>query len=357
MMSFQRRIRLVGVIPLTMIVIAVGAFLLPSAGAEQESAGGSSSEGAASPTPGIVQHNDGAGATGKTPAVAAEGAQAGADQGKDKQPQYVFRVSRDKDQLRLRGAIPSAADQKTVIGMVKASFPGLSVSERTRIDSQGPDREVWLGGVSFALRQLALLDTGTAELSNSELSLKGVAGSPEKYEAVQNALNEELPRGVKLKGAAITPPSVRPFTWFAQLHQGGLALSGHVPDKAEQEALAGLAGELFPESPLVNVMEVAAGQPAGWGSAVRQCLRVLSQLQSGSLAVSDLSVRIDGVAADEDRLKSAQELGRTLPTGFQVENGVKLGAISPKKLGDAGAAVGANQASPQGKGQRLGPLR
>ena len=255
----------------------------------------------------------------------------------------MFRVFRDKDQLRLRGAIPSAADQKTVIGMVKASFPGLSVSERTRIESQGPDREVWLGGVSFALRQLALLDTGIAVLSNSELSLQGVAGSPEKYEAVQNALNEELPRGVKLKGAVITPPSVRPFTWFAQLHQGGLALSGHVPDKAEQEALAGLAGELFPESPLVNAMEVAAGEPAGWGSAVRQCLRVLSQLQSGSLTVSDLSVRIDGVAADEARLKLAQELGRALPAGFQVENGVKLGNAAPKKLGDAGGATGSTQ--------------
>jgi hypothetical protein len=257
---------------------------------------------------------------------------------KRQDPAYVFRVSREKNQLKLRGTIPSAADQKTVIGMVRASFPGLKVSEKTQIDERGPDREAWLGGVSFALRQLAMLDTGVAVLHNTELSLHGVAGSTEKYAAVQSALTTEVPRGVELKGAVIAPPSVQPFTWFAKFRQGGLALSGHVPNKAEQDALNGLAEELFPGSHVVSAMEVAAGEPAGWGSAVRQCLRVLSRLEAGSLTVSDSNVQIEGVAADETQMKSAQELGRALPVGFKVENSVKLAPDAKKTEGTSGGA-------------------
>jgi hypothetical protein len=297
----------------------LGAILLQPAGAEQEGEKPGSPVESNSTTNNVSQQSDNVVA-----AVRPGEGPPRADNAKEPESAYVFRVFREKGQLKLRGVIPSTADQKTVIGMVRASFPGVSVSEKIRIDEHGPDREAWLGGVSFALRQLAMLDTGVAVLHNTELSLQGVAGSTEKYAAVQNALSTEVPRGVELKGAVITPPSVRPFTWFAKLHQGGLALSGHVPDKTEQEALGGLAGELFPAGPVVSAMEVAAGQPAGWGSAVRQCLRVLSQLESGSLTVSDLNVHIEGVAPDETRMKSVQDLGRSLPAGFQVENNVKL---------------------------------
>lgn len=336
MMSLTRRKGLAGVASLSATAIALGAILLGAillqpAGAEQEAQKSGDPAGADSVLQNVSQQNDTVAAASR-----AGGAPAAGEKAKEQQEGFVFRVFRDKDQLRLRGAIPSAADQKMVIGMVKASFPGVSVSEKMRVDEHGPDREVWLGGVSFALRQLAMLDTGVAVLQNTELSLQGVAGSTEKYAAVQSALSSEVPRGVELKGASITPPSVRPFTWFAKLHHGGVALSGHVPGGGEQEALNTLAGELFPENPVVSAMEVAAGEPVGWGSAVRQSLRVLSQLESGALTVSDLAVKIEGVAADEARMKVAQDLGRSLPAGFAVENCVKLAAGGVKKAEEGG---------------------
>lgn len=318
MRGLQRRRVVTGMAPCVVFIVFAGSILFQPAGAEQErwSAVAVAAPGVESGlADGVAQDSP------HGPAAPEVGSASEVD---GRNSVSSFRVFRDKDRLRLRGVIPTTVDRATVIGMVKASFPGLSVSEKTSVDGVAPAREAWLGGVSFALRQLALLETGVAVLQGSELTLQGAAGSAEKFEAVLNALNTERPRGIEVKGVAIMPPSVRPFTWYAQRGQGVVALSGHVPGKAEQEALTGLVGELFPESPLVNAMQVAGGEPVGWGAAARQCLRALSQLQTGSLSVSDLDVRIEGVVEDEGRLKSIQELGRTLPTGFQVENRVKL---------------------------------
>lgn len=235
-----------------------------------------------------------------------------------------LRIYKEKAGLKLRGKVPCEDDQKAILGMVKASFPGLPVSDRTKIHPEVSGHDVWLGGVSFALRQLAWLRHGAAVLQDNRLYLHGAAATPEGYDAVQRALQFELPKGLELKGSYIRPPSRNQYTWLAQFKEGNLALSGHVPGQGAHQALEAMAKVLFSGILVVNAMEITGGAPQDWLEAARQSLRALSWLQSGSVMLSDKMVKIDGVTSDDAVVTYIAPLDQTLLKGFALEDGLKL---------------------------------
>ena len=240
------------------------------------------------------------------------------------EPVYVWSAARNDSRVTLRGAVPSEADRQTVLGMVKAHFPDLSVEERVKVVEGGLPREQWLGAVSFSLQQLSHLRKGKVRLSNAKLLVAGEAASADEYAEVKKALAGPLPDGLILKGEEIRPPIADPFVFTADLGPNALTLAGSVPSEGAHKDVRDLSRQLFERPGLDDRLEVASGAPKGWDEAVAASLRALSRLETGKIALSGIAVSIEGVAPDQGTAVAVSyQLRRDLPKMFSTSESIK----------------------------------
>ncbi|MEZ5910402.1 MAG: OmpA family protein [Hyphomicrobiaceae bacterium] len=241
----------------------------------------------------------------------------------DKVEKFLWSASRKEangkgGRIKLSGFVPNEESKKAIIGLVKATFPGHEVDDRTKLARGAPDRKVWFGGVSFALKQLSRLKRGQVDLENIDLTVTGEAVDAPSYKSVQSALRGGLPSGVKLKADRVTPPVMSPYLWGAQFAGGRLTLSGHVPSEAVRERLYAAVKRHFPKAGLLDRMELAAGEPDSWIAGIEVILREMARLESGTAKLEDATLSLRGVAIREDTAKSVmQSVHRGLPPIFR----------------------------------------
>ena len=193
---------------------------------------------------------------------------------------YLSRLTKaEEGTITLRGQVPSESDLRILQGVAAATSTGASIIDRSRVNANVPDRDTWLAAMTFALRQLGKLQSGSAILINTAIVIEGVTKPDDDFAAVQKKLREEAPKGLKLQ-VALKPHDVHPFVWLAQLQQGALTLSGYVPDQQDQ-ILCDHAQALFQSLKVNNSMEFAKGEPQDWLAATKLALEMLSLLYSG----------------------------------------------------------------------------
>ena len=93
----------------------------------------------------------------------------------EKAETYVWSASRRNQRIRLSGFVPSAAMRRDILGVAKATFPGFEVVDRMALARGVPAADIWLGGISFGLTQLAGMRRGEVRLDNLTLSILGEA--------------------------------------------------------------------------------------------------------------------------------------------------------------------------------------
>lgn len=229
----------------------------------------------------------------------------------EKADKYQWSAGRRGNRIRLSGHVPSANVKQAILGVAKVSFPGHEVVDRMTLARGVPSSDVWLGGVSFALKQLASLKRGDVRLEDLNLSVSGEAEDVAAYRAMKLAFVDGLPKGIKIVDDRITPPVVSPFTWAAKLADGRLSLSGYVPSEAGRAELiaAARAGGL-PADAIADEMTFGDGAPQGWAAAAAASLRALSRLESGSAEFKDTALAVAGVANDQATAEAARDIVR-----------------------------------------------
>lgn len=236
---------------------------------------------------------------------------------------FVWSATRIESSIRLRGAVPTDEDRRTVLGMVKAHFPDLEVEDRLKIVRGAPPTDQWLGAVSFGLKQLSHLKRGSARLLNVALKVDGEARSAADYIEVKKALAGPLPTGLTIAGESVRPPIADPFIFVADLGSNALSLSGSVPSEDARKEVRDLSRQLFRRPGLDDRLELASGAPKNWDEAVAASLRALSQLESGKIALSGLAVTIEGVAPDKGTAVAVSyQLRRDLPALFSTSESI-----------------------------------
>jgi hypothetical protein len=236
-------------------------------------------------------------------------------------PVVAVGVERKDEKIKLTGMVSTQEDEKIVLGMIAAAFPGASIHNKLKVNKAAIGGEIWLSGVSFTLRQLAMLKTGRAQVQDNIVNLTGEAAVGSGYEAVHRALKEELPPGLVTGQVSVKPPSTT-YVWLAQLQAGNVSISGRVPDRTAHQALTQLVAGLFPKAHFDDKMEVAEGAPESWFKAAWLSVYALQFLQSGSVSITEKTIRIEGVPSDENSLQKIGELTASLPAGFRMENNV-----------------------------------
>ena len=112
----------------------------------------------------------------------------------EKAEHYRWSASRRNHRIRLAGYVPNADARQAILGVAKASFPGLEVMDETTLARGAPAGDIWLGGISFALQQLAALKRGDVRLDDLGLVVVGEAEDVAAYRATKSALGEGLPK-------------------------------------------------------------------------------------------------------------------------------------------------------------------
>ena len=264
---------------------------------------------------------------------------------------FAWTARRRGNRIRIMGHVPNRATRKAILGVAKANFPGFEVVDRMATVRGVPSVDAWLGGVGFALKQLAALKRGDVHLKDLDMWIAGEAEDVASYRAVKSALANNLPKGIKLTNDLVTAPVVSPFTWSAQLADGRLVLAGYVPSEAAQAELLAAAKASFGTMIIVDQMQPGDGAPKDWASAAVASVRALARLQTGSAEMKDAALVVSGLAGDAAAAEAMRDGVAHGPAGDHQAHGSDQGegaAASPTAGARAGGTSGS--AAAQGSG-------
>lgn len=250
--------------------------------------------------------------------------------------------------LRLFGYVPNRLTRRTVIGMANAALPGLDVSDRMSTARGVPHVDTWLAGLSFAMKQLALLRRGDVRLEDLALTITGEAENVEAYRALTASLkSERMPKGITLASAQITAPVASPFIWSVQYAGAQVILSGHVAGEEARAELLAAAKAGGSRITVIDRMELAEGEPQGWPAAAVGVLKDLMRLQSGEVEIKDSTVSASGIAIDEATAQSVRTgLRASLPPSFKLVHQITVREPPPPPAPKAEAPPPAPRAEP-----------
>jgi OOP family OmpA-OmpF porin len=266
----------------------------------------------------------------------------------EKAERYQWWASRKKTRVRLSGYVPSAAARQAILGVTRASFPGFEVVDRMDLARGVPEADDWLGGISFALKQLAALKRGEVRLDGLNLGVAGEAEDAAAYRALKADLHGGLPKGIKLGGDEVTPPVVSPYVWAAKLADGQLLLSGSVPSEADRTELLSFARASAPGVALSDAMEPGAGAPQGFAAAAKASLLELPRLASAGALIRDASLVFSGTARDADAAEGVRNrLRAALPAGISLRDEIAVREPSPQPKGGPATGLPRSEAQPE----------
>lgn len=235
----------------------------------------------------------------------------------DKVDKYSWSASRHDKDVRIRGLAPSDTDRKAIVKLAEATLPGLKINHDMKLARGVPDKQAWLGGIDFSLKQLQHMTKGQAELDNLNLSISGDAASSGDYRSVRTALGQ-IPKGVALKHERIVAPVVKPFNWEARLDGRQVVLTGYAPSDKAREQIVADARQRFAGKRVVDRVEIGSGAPKDWERVADVALTQLAKLEAGVAELKDVDLAISGVAAEEvTRDVVATAMKTALPPAFR----------------------------------------
>jgi OmpA-OmpF porin, OOP family len=240
--------------------------------------------------------------------------------------------SRGDGRVLLSGFVPNEDARKVVVASARNEFPKGEIVDEMKLARGAPDRDAWLAGTTFGLKQIAQLKKGTAELEALDLSVVGEAGTTAAYKIVRQALAGEMPGGVKLAVEKITPPVIDPYVWNAKSNGGQVMIGGYAPSDQARKSLDAQARKLFPKAEIADKSDLAGGATEGWDKAALIALEQLAALKNGSADIKGREFTFAGEAADEATAAAVRKtLKSDVPQNFKISEQIRYpkGAQTP----------------------------
>jgi hypothetical protein len=245
---------------------------------------------------------------------------------------YSVRIYKDLDRIKIKGNMSSDEDYKTLVGLVKATFPSGTISKNIKITTTPGSHDVKIGGLSFALKLLASLECGKANVDDNGVWLEGAASTAVVLNEVKKTIADDRPTGVPIKFIRVSPPLK---SWTASIKDGSLKISGVMPDETGKRAITVAAGKMFPEYDISDHTGVNTRLPDRWMKAALHALSLLQLLDNGSVEITDQSIRLKGDAPSETAVKMIDARATEIPSGFSLNSEVS----SPGRPGVAAISM------------------
>ncbi|MGQ0457468.1 MAG: OmpA family protein [Hyphomicrobium sp.] len=247
-------------------------------------------------------------------------------------------TSRGDGRIVLGGFAPNDETRRALVGAAKSVFSRAEIVDEMRLARGAPDRDAWLSGAEFGLKQLAQLKRGVATLEQLDISLEGEAATPPSYKSVRAALADKRPAGVGLGIEDIKPPRVDAYAWSAKYSGGDVAIAGFVPSDAVRGELERKAKAAFKTASISDRADLAEGAPEGFASAAATALEQLAALKSGSADFRGNEITFTGQAADEAAALAVRKTLRSvIPQSYKLND--QIAFPKPAQAGPQGYAM------------------
>ncbi len=163
----------------------------------------------------------------------------------------------------------------------------------------------WADAVEMSIQSVYRLGGGTATLSDADVSLVALEGTPQDlFDTVVGEFENSLPDIFSLTASLPIAPESAPEgvpQFSATLSPEGQAqLRGRVPDDLTNMTVENYAKARFGQSNLTMGTRVVDGLPKGWSVRVLAGLEALSMLTNGSVIVQPDLVAVRGNTTDAD---------------------------------------------------------
>lgn len=120
---------------------------------------------------------------------------------------YLWITTSRSAGVTLSGVAPSQEAINDLLTSAKATFPGKEISNQMRVADGVPDGD-WKGVATLGISQLGALDTGTAKLQDSTLTVTGKTKSPTVAANVKAALDRAAKGYAAVDNITVNLPEV-----------------------------------------------------------------------------------------------------------------------------------------------------
>jgi OmpA-OmpF porin, OOP family len=234
---------------------------------------------------------------------------------------FVWSAERDVVRVTLTGSSPMPASKGKLLEAARADLGGVEVVDQTNLSRGAPPR--FDEAALLLLDQVARLKEGKVTISDTKVSLSGMARELGGREAIATAL-KNLPEGFSVASNEIKAP---PYIFQANKDPvaATLTLTGYVPDNTVHAAIVAAAGRKFFSEKVVDNLKASLGAPSGFAGAVVPALGALSRLSTGTLVVSDREVKLSGDALyDTAPGQLRGNLVKDFPQGWQLKADISV---------------------------------
>ncbi len=229
---------------------------------------------------------------------------------------YTFTATKSDDGIVLDGYVPSNAVRSQVVAAAEEAAESKSVTDNLQLALGAPDG--FGETAAFGVSQLAGMSAGTTGMNGPDLSVKGDAKSVEDFEAIENALKNQLPSGANLAMDEVTSPAISPYPFSAVETDSGVVLSGFVPDEETRAAMIAAAGETT-DGVVTDRLEIGPGASPGFADLAGFGIARLGEFSSGTVNLSDLDLSVRGTAISPESYDAATSaLSGEIPAGGKV---------------------------------------
>ncbi len=212
---------------------------------------------------------------------------------------FVWAANYAGNQVVMTGYVPGERARADILSAAKAAFPRATVVDRMEIAEGAASGHP--AAVAAVLKNLALLEEGSAEIRDQSLTLQGIAADDKIAEGARQI--KSVPSNFRvseaIKARVVLPKPVSPFTTSAVVDTQSVTLTGYVPSEAARDHVLQAVRTHFPGRRIENRLEVAAGAPQGWTRCVDGALAGIARVGSGKIVLADQRAEITGATDDE----------------------------------------------------------
>ena len=212
-----------------------------------------------------------------------------------------FSIGEDGAKFDACAADSEAAEREILATASAAGFSGKSPC----VQALGAPSRTWSKAVSQSIQAVADLGAGKVTISDTDISLVAVAGTPQStFDRVIGELENALPDVFALDAdlpALPDPAAEGPPQFTATLSpEGALQLRGRVPDDLVNTTAENYAKAKFGQANITMGTRVVDGLPMGWVVRVLAGIEALSELSNGAVTVQPNLVTIKGNTGNEN---------------------------------------------------------
>jgi OOP family OmpA-OmpF porin len=232
---------------------------------------------------------------------------------------YEWHGEKDGASVVLSGYVPSLAVQGELKSLARAQFAGQLLTDRTRVAAGEPKMD-WIGGIKFAMGELAKLNRGTVNLGDRSFSIEGEATSPDAFAEIIALNQRTLPASLELADASVVPPHISPYRFVAETGRDLLTLAGYVPSEEDKQAILEAARENFGRTTTIeDKLVFASGAPEEFLPAISASLKVMNRLGGARTEILDGAIKLEGSAYNPSAAgEIADAANEELPQGYET---------------------------------------